>query len=199
MSLTFNLSDVSQLIHLRHSFGCNVLTTCSPNNFDLVKSRGADHVFNYRDPDCLEQIQKVAGDDVMYILDCIGSEESGALCAKALSSKGGRYHSVHAPLLPVVKDMRPEDTVIATTALAYTLNGKKFRFANPPMEFEAVPEDYQFALRWKKIVEGWLERGGLKPHPPEVKPGGIEGILEQLMALTDKSPSGKRIVLSAAN
>lgn len=32
--------------------GCTVITTCSPGQFDRVKSLGASASFDYRDPDC---------------------------------------------------------------------------------------------------------------------------------------------------
>jgi hypothetical protein len=39
-----------------------VVTTASPKNHDLVKSFGADAVFDYRDPDVVQKIKDWAGD-----------------------------------------------------------------------------------------------------------------------------------------
>jgi len=38
--------------------GFEVLTTCSPSNFDYVKSLGADKVFDYNSPTCAADIRK---------------------------------------------------------------------------------------------------------------------------------------------
>jgi NADPH:quinone reductase-like Zn-dependent oxidoreductase len=37
--------------------GYRVVTTCSPRNFDLVRSLGASAVFNYKDPSAPEKIK----------------------------------------------------------------------------------------------------------------------------------------------
>jgi NADPH:quinone reductase-like Zn-dependent oxidoreductase len=39
-----------------------VVSTASPKNFDLVKSLGADAVFDYRDSDVVKKIKDWAGD-----------------------------------------------------------------------------------------------------------------------------------------
>lgn len=56
--------------------GFRVITTCSPRNFDLVKSRGADEVYDYRNIDeCVKNIRASVGDDLQYAYGCIGSSE----------------------------------------------------------------------------------------------------------------------------
>jgi hypothetical protein len=42
--------------------GARVVSTASPKNFDLVKSLGADAVFDYRDSDVVKKIKDWAGD-----------------------------------------------------------------------------------------------------------------------------------------
>ncbi|KAK3720779.1 hypothetical protein LTR37_003442 [Vermiconidia calcicola] len=53
--------------------GFRVVTTCSPHNFDLVKSRGADEVFDYRDfQKCVQEIKASVGDDLQRLCLCNG-------------------------------------------------------------------------------------------------------------------------------
>jgi hypothetical protein len=69
-------------------YGFNIITTCSPHNFDLVKKLGATHVFDYNDSAVVENIKKAAS-DLEYTFDTIGSKDSSAQASKAIASKGG--------------------------------------------------------------------------------------------------------------
>lgn len=56
-------SSVGQFaIQLAHISGYKVATTSSPANFDLVKSLGADAVFDYHDPEVVAKIKSASGD-----------------------------------------------------------------------------------------------------------------------------------------
>ena len=61
---------------LRARSGFNVITTCSPRNFELVKERGADQVCDYHDFDkCAKNIKKSVGDELQYAYVCVFGEE----------------------------------------------------------------------------------------------------------------------------
>ena len=49
--------------------GYKVLTTCSPHNFDFVKSIGADAVYDYKDSECANKIKKDTSDSLKLIWD----------------------------------------------------------------------------------------------------------------------------------
>jgi NADPH:quinone reductase-like Zn-dependent oxidoreductase len=68
--------------------GYEVITTASPANFELVKSLGATHVFDYRDLHIVEKMTQVLkpGDSV---LDCIASTATQKTSSEILSTIGG--------------------------------------------------------------------------------------------------------------
>lgn len=68
--------------------GWTVATTASAANFEYVKSLGATHAFDHKDPNVIEDILKVlkAGD---YVVDSIASEETQVACGKILGKIGG--------------------------------------------------------------------------------------------------------------
>ena len=68
--------------------GFTVITTCSEQNFDLVKSLGAQHVFDYRSPDVGKQIHKVTP-DLKYVFDTIGTADSSTTASHAITESGG--------------------------------------------------------------------------------------------------------------
>lgn len=75
-------------IQIASLYGFNIVTTCSPRNFDIVKKHGAKHVFDYRDKDVAEKIKK-AVPDLAYGFDCIGNETSSVMTGHAIGDKKG--------------------------------------------------------------------------------------------------------------
>lgn len=77
------LASVGQYaIQLAKLQSLNVITTCSPRNFDLVKVLGADHVLDYRSSTVVEDIKRIEG-NLRYIFDTIGNETSSGLASSA--------------------------------------------------------------------------------------------------------------------
>jgi NADPH:quinone reductase-like Zn-dependent oxidoreductase len=75
-------------IQIASMHGFNIITTCSPRNFDLVKKLGATHVFDYNDSNVVDNIKKAAP-DLEYTFDTIGAGDSSAQASQAIASKGG--------------------------------------------------------------------------------------------------------------
>ncbi|KAF8319098.1 hypothetical protein DL93DRAFT_2132797 [Clavulina sp. PMI_390] len=67
-----------------------IITTASAHSFDLVKSRGADVVFDYKDPEVSQKIkdwvkEKGYSEGILRGLDCISAHGSTALATEAMS------------------------------------------------------------------------------------------------------------------
>lgn len=77
-------------IQLLKHCGLRVITTCSPRNFDLVRSYGADACFDYNSPTCGADIRAFTNNALDYALDCITKESSMKICYQALGRCGGR-------------------------------------------------------------------------------------------------------------
>jgi NADPH:quinone reductase-like Zn-dependent oxidoreductase len=86
----------------------NLLTTASPSHHSYLRSIGAAHVFNYRDPEVSKYIIEAVGDHspvVPFILDCIGSKSGSLDQAARIAQKGTKV----AVLLPVIVQDATED------------------------------------------------------------------------------------------
>jgi NADPH:quinone reductase-like Zn-dependent oxidoreductase len=68
--------------------GYEVIATASPANFELVKSLGATHVFDYRDPDIVGKIARLLKPGES-IVDCIASTATQKTASEILSKIGG--------------------------------------------------------------------------------------------------------------
>lgn len=169
--------------------GLQVITTCSPRNFQLVKDLGADAVFDYHDPDCGTKIRELTNDNLKHAQDCITDPKvSMPICAAALSSNGdGAKYSA----LLNLEDTWPRTDVVGVSTSAYTAFGKDLDVygAQDP----ANPEHRDFAKKFWSLTQTLLETGKLKLLPT-VREGGLQGIAEGLEDLETGRISGQKLV-----
>lgn len=84
-------------IQLAHISGYKVVTTCSPHNFALVKSLGADAIYDYKDPNVVTYIKQVTEDSICHAIDTQSTKETQQLCARAMGSTGGKLILMFPP------------------------------------------------------------------------------------------------------
>lgn len=180
--------------------GFVIYTTCSESNFDLVKSRGADHVFDYNssnfEREILDSLDR-GGQSLKYVVDCIGNDATAEICARLISKQNSFYHSVKAPAPEAFKKARSEESVQATTALAYLLLGEPVSLLGG-LDFPADPLQEAWAKQWAPVIEDLVAKNKVKPHPPIVVPGGLEAIPELLEKVAQGGTRGKKTVVSVA-
>ena len=98
-------STGTMAIQLLKRCGLRVITTCSPRNFDLVRSYGADECFDYNSPTCGADIRAFTDNALDYALDCITEESTMKICYQALGRCGGKCKFLHlSPLLSLPFD-----------------------------------------------------------------------------------------------
>ncbi|RBR23812.1 uncharacterized protein FIESC28_03428 [Fusarium coffeatum] len=86
-----NPLDPTVAIQLVKLAGFAPITTCSPRNFELVKSYGASAIFDYNDPDCISDIKKHTKNNIRYALNCIFTTQNMQFCYQAIGRPGGKY------------------------------------------------------------------------------------------------------------
>jgi NADPH:quinone reductase-like Zn-dependent oxidoreductase len=166
--------------------GYTVLATCSPRNFDYVKSLGATEVFDYKDSNVGAKIREYTQNKLKYAWDTVSEGNSLQICADALTSEsGGRYGSI----LPVKS---PREDVESVSTLMYTVFGEAFNFG--PAQIPASNDDFEWAKKFMSLTEKLLAEGKLKPHKETVGKDGLEGALKGLDDLRQGRVSGEKLV-----
>ena len=176
-------------IQLLRLSGMDPITTCSPHNFTLVRSRGAGAVFDYADPDTPAAIKKYTGGQLKHVLDCISDAQSVEACFGALARVGGRYVS-----LELVPDemLAKRRAVRSRLVMAFEILGEAVK----------LPGDYgkpansakrELGKRFFAIFQRLLNEGKLVPHPTQRVDGGLEGIAGGLQLLKSGNLSGKKL------
>lgn len=175
------------VVQLAKAYGWKVVATASPHSFDLVKSFGADAVYNYRDENVGSEVAK-NHPDIKLAVDCFSEGKSTKVCDTVIGKKGG--HLIN--LLPSPKPAFPN--IKHELIMAYTLFGHAFRWL-PPVgpKFPAVPSDRVLLARFYAALPQLTDV--IKPLPITVEAGGMDAILPGLQKLRDGKVSGSKLVI----
>ncbi|GKT57917.1 zinc-binding oxidoreductase [Colletotrichum tofieldiae] len=168
--------------------GFNVITTCSPRHFDLVKSLGAKHVFNYRDDhvvDCIKQ----AVPGLKYVFDTIGGNTSSAQASKAIDESGGSLCTVR-PGKANTEDVTKQTKV--TDVLVWTAFLKDHQYGT--FKWLANESDHQLGTEFFEKLPSWVAGEKLKPNSPQVIPKGLDGVEKGFQLYRDGVISGTKLV-----
>lgn len=179
-------------IQLLKLAGFDIVTTCSPHNFDLVRGYGAGTVFDYKAPDCASEIRKHTRNGLKYALDCISTMSSMQFCYQALGRSGGRYTALE-PYPESISQTRK--IVKANWILALQILGHKIAWPEPHRR-PADPAVIEFGAAWTVTLNRLLEEGVIQLHPLMIRNGGLAKVLEGIDDVRSKRISAKKVVYS---
>jgi NADPH:quinone reductase-like Zn-dependent oxidoreductase len=173
-------------IQLAKAADLTVITTCSPHSFTLVKSYGADAVFDHRSSTAVQEIT-ASYPNVSRALNCIFEGTSTDFCARAMSKKGGKV----AMLLPTKTRIQG---VEVKPIMSFQLLGKVFAWL-PPVgpKYEASTTDRAALVNFYSNLNGLSRK--IKAPPVTVLEGGFPAILEDLDRLRTGKVSGSKLVV----
>jgi NADPH:quinone reductase-like Zn-dependent oxidoreductase len=189
LCITCGFGRLDAIADLLSRAGYAVLTTCSPRNFDLCKSRGAEAVFDYTDAKCGEKIHQYTQGQLKLVFDTIGSEDGVNICMDALSKDPNhdkRYGTLLFNDVPR-KDVKKSFTVLVTFA------GEAFsKFGR---YFPASQDNFEFAKKFTALTERLVAEGQLLANPVRMVDRGLLGMLEEGIPLGESGKvSGEKIV-----
>jgi NADPH:quinone reductase-like Zn-dependent oxidoreductase len=173
-------------VQLAKLAGLKVVATASPHSFELVKSYGADEVFDYRSPTAVEDVLR-AYPNIDRAMDCFSEGESTDFCAKVVGPNGGKVIT----LLDTKKSNMHGAEI--TFILVYTVFSKTFQWL-PPMgpRFVPDPADRDAFARFYSLLPEICKK--LKPPPLTSIDGGLHNIPSGLAMLREGKISGSKLV-----
>ncbi|KAI0395103.1 GroES-like protein [Xylariaceae sp. FL0594] len=185
--------------------GLTVIATSSPHNFDLLRSVGADHVFDYRSPTVGADIRALTDNKLKYAWDCTGF--GAAICAAALSDNedddghgAGREKPKYGTIIPVKKeDLHTVNPAVDGPyfTLGYDAQGQEYPRMGPGRPwYKAQKDEVEFARMFWTLTQELLEKKALTPLRPDVNRlgAGLEGVLKGLDELRNDRVSGTKLV-----
>ncbi|KAI1772859.1 zinc-binding dehydrogenase family oxidoreductase [Hypoxylon cercidicola] len=177
-------------IQLLKLFGLNPIATCSPGNFELVKSYGASAVFDYHLETCADDIKKNTRNSLKFVLDCISEPETMQFCYKCIGRAGGKYTALEP--FPEFLHNRPK-TVTPDWVLGPMLLGKTLGWP-APFGREGDAEYKKFGFEWFATAQELLDNGKLKTHPLKQVGNSLDDVLGGLRILKKKQVSGQKLI-----
>ncbi|KAK7469018.1 Zinc-binding oxidoreductase alcohol dehydrogenase [Stygiomarasmius scandens] len=186
-------SSVGQyVIQLAKLSGLRVITTASPQNHNLVKSLGADSVFDYKEEDVARKIREHTSNKLTYAIDCVSEGNTPNLVGNSLGNEGG-----HVTL--VLNAKIPREDVESEFHLVYTLFGEPFLTSPPVYDYPAYPEHREQAKIWAKLLSEQLALGRLKTTPVKVVPNGLADVAKWIEYHQQGKVSAEKIVYRIAD
>ncbi|KAF8311462.1 GroES-like protein [Clavulina sp. PMI_390] len=159
-----------------------VITTASPHSFDLVKSRGADVVFDYKDPEVSQKIKDWAkeqgyAEGILKGLDCISSHGSTTLATEAM---GGGMLNVLLMVSPEEGKSWPNGVDVSFVVIYSVLD---------PKNEKAFASVYEWNQQLPTLI---TEKNFGNSNPLEVS-NGLENIPDGLERLRAGKVSGSKL------
>lgn len=176
-------------IQIAKMAGLRVITTCSPHSNDLVKSYGADEIYNYKDKSSVQKI-KTTHPDLALAFDGFGGEGSNDFCCNVVANKSGKVVSLDPTAKSTVKNVKLE------TMIMYTVFGRAFQLV-PPIgpKFPVKAEDRAGLARLYSMLPELVGDRRLKAPPIKFGGTGFDKIEEGLELLRSGKVSGQKLVL----
>ncbi|TWU75742.1 hypothetical protein ED733_001114 [Metarhizium rileyi] len=170
--------------------GFDPITTCSPPNFDLVKSYGASAAFDYRAPDCVVDIKRHTNNALVFVLDCISTAESMSFCYKVIGRAGGKYTALEAYSEDIAKSRR---VITPDWVMGPQLLGEEIAWPMPHAR-PANKAMAKFGVEWMATLQKLLDNGLIRPHPLLTREGNLSHVLNGIEEVRLKKISGKKLV-----
>jgi NADPH:quinone reductase-like Zn-dependent oxidoreductase len=173
--------------------GIKTIITVAGSGIDFVKSLdAATHIIDYRKGAVPEQIAEAlesSGQKLSIAFDAIsGGDSYRNISAALVASSGGGLINMLDPVED--KSWKFPDSVKMSLTFCASAYGVAHSYIN---EAQAAA-DAEFSFMLYRLLSLWLAEGRFQPHPIEVIPNGIDGILDGVKALLERRVSAKKLV-----
>lgn len=176
-------------VQLAAAAGVTVVATASPASTDLVKSYGADFVYDYKSPTAVAEIKKQFP-NITKALDCISAGPSTDFCARVVQDNKGKV----ATLMADGKTKVPGVTV--EMIMVFTVYEKSWQWLAPiGPKFDVKPGYRKDLVEFYHHLPDLISKKVLKAPPLEAIPGGLEGVLNGLDRYRTGNVKGKKLVV----
>ncbi|KAL1667177.1 chaperonin 10-like protein [Schizophyllum commune] len=187
-------------IQLAKLSGLTTFVTASPAAWPELTALGADHLFDYRDPDVVAKITTAAGPEgIIYAVDAVAEKSSTDAAVDAMSATRGGTIITTLPVSEATLKRRADVRVEFT--LVYTALGYELTFAHV-VRMPEMKGDEARTLEWvaeyvPKVLEGWKAGEGaprFKAQRLRKLQGPLEDISKGLRIMSEGNYAREKLV-----
>lgn len=187
--------------------GIETIITVAGSGIEFVKSlNAATTIIDYRAGDAAYILSEITralnGKKLLRAFDTVGQNGTWDIAARALSPGGqldmldwGNVLDWQGPAGKGPKAWSPPEGINLTFTLVASAYGDEHDWVSK----ERAAADAVFARGFYRYMSSLLAEGKLKPHPQEILPGGLDGILQGVKALLAGKVSAKKLVFRIAD
>lgn len=136
------------------------------------------------------EIRNYTKNDLQHVLDCVTQDKSMKMCYEAIGTDGGKYVALE-PFSIHTQYTRRE--VQAEWQNTWSLFGVPVRLSGVYGRHGRA-EDRKFASDLFSMAERLIWDGSIKPHPIEVRKGGLEAVADGVEDLKNGDVKGRKLV-----
>jgi len=162
-------------IQMANLAGFKVIATASPASADYVKSLGAHHVVDYRDPDAVNKIKAIGGDSLNHAIDCVSAETAKLAVDSLAPGHNGFITCIAGEPKNVPSNVKVQGVLLATV------------YGNP--------NERKFVSDTQRELSQLIQDGKVAPNLVQKVDGGLNGVKEGLQLLAGNKISGKKVVV----
>jgi hypothetical protein len=156
----------------------------------LVKSYGADVIFDYNSPTVAQDIKKLTRNCLKFTLDPFAEIKTLSICHEAMGRAGGRY----AALERYQDGILEKKTIKRDLVMGSSIHGKGVPLADG-YEKPVSKEQTATGIETYKSVQKVMDQRKLKAHPVRLLDGRFEAVLKGLRMLEKKEVHGEKLVV----
>ncbi|EGD74042.1 zinc-binding oxidoreductase CipB, variant [Salpingoeca rosetta] len=164
-------------VQLAKACGLKVVATASKRNFELVKTYGADAVFDYHSASVIDDIKAACNDTLTLAFDAVGKVDEAASALN--TTQPCMVSSCAGALSKETKNVTFETTMLGDIYLPHSAE-----------KYAALAKDIQ---EYEKLIS----TGVVKP-PHLTVLNGLDKVVEGLDMLANHKVSGQKLVVSLA-
>ncbi|KAH8880616.1 GroES-like protein [Thozetella sp. PMI_491] len=170
------------------------IITVAGSGIDFVKSLdSATHIIDYRKGNVEADIlAALGGKKLAYAFDTVGGDVWETLANVMVATNGGGHIDFLDPPQGITEKL-PAGVRMTRTFVA-SAYGAKHQYISE----EQAALDGEFAYIFYRYLSHLLAEGKFRPHPVEVLPGGLDGVLDGVKALYNNKVSAKKLVARIA-
>lgn len=183
-------------IQLARLSGIKTVITVAGSGAEFVRGLDpATTIVDYRKGDVAADVLAAlpAGTKLVHAFDAVSGKRSYAHVTEALmkSNGGGHINMVDPPVSDGDAEWKFPSQIKFTRTFVASAYGAKHDMISQ----DQADKDGEFAFVFYRYLGRLLEQGKFKPHPVEVLPGGLEGIVAGIQALYEGKVSAKKLVV----
>jgi NADPH:quinone reductase-like Zn-dependent oxidoreductase len=157
-----------------------VIATASASNHSLLRSLGADSVFDYRSPNWVEDVKKASAGGVDFAVDCISEDKTTGMISRCFVegesvAAGGEKH------IAVIRSVAWDKSLVrgdVTPLYGAVWMGLGHEIVYNGNILPADPIHRAFAVAFYRYLSSSSSAFPVKPNPVRLMPGGLEKIVD---------------------